>query len=83
LASDEKNGPKRRKTRRLGHRYVFFYFLRILLILFVYLGSIHLINRRGGLGWPATTITGPNDASCVVWTKGMYFFIFSRFSYFN
>src|ERR1700678_3847962 len=27
------------------------------------------------LRWPATTITGPNDASGVVWALGMFFFL--------
>jgi len=28
---DDDNGPKRRETRRLGHRWVFFYFIRVLM----------------------------------------------------
>ena len=61
-----------------GPRVCFFFFFHVLLIFLVYLGSIHTIKRRGRLGWPATTITGPNDVSCIVWTKGMCFFILFR-----
>jgi hypothetical protein len=79
LGGDRKNGPKRRKTRRLGHRYVFFPFLRVLLTFFVYLGSIHVVNERGGLCWAAIGKTGPNDARRVVWAIGMSFFIYFAF----
>ena len=32
-AGGDENGPKRCKTRRLGHGYVFFYFFRLLCLL--------------------------------------------------
>ena len=36
-------------------------------------------KANAGLGsghWPATTITGPNDASGIVWALDMFFFLF-------
>ena len=83
LGSDEKNRPKRRVLRCLGHtRYVIFFSSRFTQFFFVYLGSICIIKGQEGLGWAAIGKTGPNDASCVVWAIGkstFYFFVFYSF----
>ena len=48
-------------------------------MIFIYLGSIYVLNNGKGWDWLATTITGPNDARCVVWAKGIFFFFHSCF----
>ena len=42
-------------------------------MIFIYLGSIYVLNNGNGWDWLAMTITGPNDARCVVWAKGIFF----------
>ena len=37
---DEENGPKRRETRRLGHKYVFFFLIGFFRYSFIYTGTI-------------------------------------------
>src|ERR1700678_2948823 len=43
----------------------------------IYLGPHYFFQAPEELRWLATTITGPNDASGVVWASGMFFFCFS------
>src|SRR5271168_5110932 len=43
----------------------------------IHLGRHYFFQAHEELRWPATTITGPNDASGVVWASGMFFFCFS------
>ena len=79
-ASDDDNGPKRRVWRRLGPRLFFFFFLRIFLILtnvFLVYIACRLHNTRQAVRWKAaTTKTGSNDASGVVWAISKLFFFF-------
>ena len=53
LGGDEKNGPKRRKTRHLGHRYVNFLPSCLTYFFCFFLGSVHVLKRQGGFGWAA------------------------------
>src|ERR1700679_1479649 len=46
----------------------------------IYLGPDYFFQAPEELRWPATTITGPNDARCVVWALGMCFFFPCVFS---
>ena len=48
-------------------------------MIFTYLGFINVLKGRGGLGWAATTKTGPNDARRVVWALGMSLFLLCIF----
>ena len=79
-ASDDDNVPKRRVWRRLGPRLFFFFFLRIFLILtnvFLVYIACRLHNTRQAVRWKAaTTKTGSNDASGVVWAISKLFFFF-------
>ena len=61
---DDENGPKRRQTRRLGHRYVtFLSYSHFLMFYCIY----NLRNTRWIKRWKAeTTKTGLNDASGIV-----------------
>src|ERR1700678_2311213 len=43
----------------------------------IYLGPHYFFQAPEELRWLATTITGPNDASGVVWASGMFSFCFS------
>jgi hypothetical protein len=45
---NDQNGPKRRRTRRSGHMYVFFFVFRVFsnLCFISYLGSIYFLNER-------------------------------------
>jgi len=73
---DEEIGPKRRQTRRLGPRSVYFSFNSYFLILTVYLGC-NLHNTRREKEWKAAMRkSGPNDARRVVWALGQFIFIF-------
>ena len=78
LADNNNNGSKRRVLRHLDHRYVFFIFISCFTYLnqyfLFYLGSINVLKRRGGLGWPAMQKMDPNNVSCVVWALGLFFF---------
>ena len=58
---------------------VFFCFLCFIYLLTIFLGSNYVLNNRGVQWRTATTITGPNDASGVVWALGMFFVIFFVF----
>ena len=58
-----KMGPNDVSDASFGPKVCLLFFLRVLLISFVYLGSIRAIKRRGGLGWTAMRETGPNDTS--------------------
>ena len=73
VAGDDHNGPKRRQMHRLGLRYVFF-FPRVFSLLtnkfYFDLGPHYVLKAPKELQWVATTITGPNDASGVVWALG-------------
>ena len=66
MGGEDKNGPKRRQTRRLGHRYVFFKYINIF---YLYFFSFLLLRppvpmkRR-----PA----GPNDARRIVWAISIF-----------
>jgi hypothetical protein len=79
MGGDDENGSKRRETRRLGpaHRYIFFTFVRIFLILtnvlFVNTGFNQTNTHWRGRWKPATTKTGPNDARRVVWAISTFF----------
>src|ERR1700678_950380 len=42
-----------------------------------YIGRYYFFQAPEELQWLATTITGPNDASGVVWASGMFSFCFS------
>src|ERR1700678_3523513 len=42
----------------------------------IYLGPHYFLQAPKELWWLATTITGPNDASGVVWASCMFFFCF-------
>jgi hypothetical protein len=46
------------------------------MVFILFLGSIYVLQARGGFGWAAGTKTGPNDARRVVWTLGIFFFVF-------
>ena len=64
--SDDENGPKWRQMRRLGHRYVSFYLIRIFWCFIVYIGY-NLWNTRWIKRWKAVMMkTGLNDARHVV-----------------
>ena len=70
---NHEKGPKRRETRHLGPRWVFFIYIRVFYyILMIYTGTIYVIQAR-------TTITGPNDAIRIVWAQGKYFLVFFVF----
>ena len=56
----------------------FFLFLVFYLFTNYFLGSNYVLNNRGVQGRTATTITGPNDASGVVWALGIFFSCFNR-----
>src|ERR1700678_871481 len=43
----------------------------------IYLGPHYFFQAPEELRWLATTITGPNDPSGVVWALGMFCFCFS------
>src|SRR5271168_3819922 len=43
----------------------------------IYLGPHYFLQAPKELWWLATTITGPNISSGVVWASGMFFFCFS------
>ena len=43
----------------------------------MFMATIGTIMARRGQWKAAATITGPNDASCVVWALGKFFFFFS------
>src|ERR1700678_724116 len=43
----------------------------------IYLGPHYFFQAPKELRWLATTITGPNNASGVVWASGMFCFCFS------
>src|SRR5271168_2926540 len=45
----------------------------------IHLGRHYFFQAHEELRWPATTITGPNDASGVVWALGMFCFCFSSY----
>src|SRR5271155_871250 len=49
----------------------------------IYLGPHYFFQAPEELWWPATTITGPNDARCVGWALGMCFFFSLVFSLLN
>ena len=54
FGGDDQNGPKRRRTRRLGHMHVFFLVFRVFFVysnlyFISYLGSIDFINE--GESW--------------------------------
>ena len=84
-AGDGQHRPKRRQSRRLGHKYFFFKFFAFLYILTnAYI--IHaryrptdVLLQRGGQGKAKTTRKGPNDARRVVWALGMRFFFLRVF----
>ena len=80
-AGDDQNKPKWHVWHRLGSRYIFFFFFMFFYILtndfIAFRCSIYGLNVWGGLGMPATTKTGPNDARCVVWALGMCFILSS------
>ena len=73
MGGNDINEPKRRETRRLDPRYIFFscfsYFLILNYCSIVNIGS-YIRN---------TTRTGPNDARRVVWAIGKYFFVLFMF----
>ena len=75
---NDQNGPKRHQMHHLAHRHVFLFFcnrvLWILTVFLLYLGYIYLIIALGRLGRAAMTKADPNDARCVVWPIGRYFF---------
>src|ERR1700678_2657248 len=61
--------------------FLFFVFLCVFsysLMIAIYLGPHYFFQAPEELWWPATTITGPNDASGVVWALGFLFFVFLR-----
>ena len=73
--SDDQNGP-------IG-MYLFFYNC-VLFILTNFFTLFRLYiphNSIGRLGYGATTKTGPNDASVIVWAIGMYLFFYNRVLY--
>src|SRR6202522_2450322 len=39
----------------------------------VYIGSIYILQGRGGLRWVVVTKKGPKRCICVVWAIGMFF----------
>src|ERR1700678_3438890 len=49
----------------------------------IYLGPHYFFQAPEELWWPATTITDPDDARCVVWALGMCFFFPRVFSLLN
>jgi hypothetical protein len=59
LGGDRKNGPKRRVLRRLGHRYVFFYLFRVLLILTVLFRSYSRFKTTGRFRLAGDERNGP------------------------
>ena len=71
-SSDDANGPKRCQMRRLGHRYVIFYFCSCFYILMIIFRS-YLINKCTRS--PAMMQMGPNDVRRVVWATGTSFLI--------
>jgi hypothetical protein len=86
VAGDDHNGPKRRQMRRLGLRYVFF-FPRVFFLLtnefYFDLGPHYVLKAPKELRWAATTITGPNDASGLVWALEVrYMFAVHRYFFF-
>ena len=54
-----------------------FFFLCVFYILTndFYLFRLSVLKVQGRLEWAATTKTGPNDASGVVWALGAFFFL--------
>ena len=47
----------------------------------MFVGTIYVLEVRGGLGKAAMTKTGPNDEFCVVWAIGKFYFSFFRILY--
>ena len=70
---DDDNGPKRRRMRRLGPRWVIFFNNCSFLILMIFYRTIDVLKVRKGIWKVTTTITGPNDASGVVWARRWVF----------
>src|ERR1700678_4352612 len=66
--------------------FFFFFFFCFFFFFFSkanYLGPHYFFQAPDELRWTATTITGPNDARCVVWALGMCFFFPRVFSLLN
>jgi len=80
---------KRAQTTRLASfgPWVFFFVFFFAVFFFFskanYLGPHYFFQAPDELRWTATTITGPNDARCVVWALGMCFFFPRVFSLLN
>ena len=82
LAGNEKNGPKRRILRCLGHRYVFFYFLRVLLIFSVLFRFYLHFKMMGKVGLGGNEKNRPKQCILRHLVQRYVFFFISRFSYF-
>jgi hypothetical protein len=65
---NDQNGPKRRRTRRSGHMYVFFFVFRVFLtyVFYILLRFYLFFKRERELVWAAATQTGQNDARHVL-----------------
>jgi hypothetical protein len=82
LGGDNKNRPKRRVWRRLGHHTFFSFYYYTNLLFNVYIGSLYILYGPGGLRWAAITKTGPNDVSGVVWAIVRFFLFLIILTYF-
>ena len=85
---DEGLGGWRRRERAQTTRFVSFgpsvhvsFFFAIFLYWLMFSGSICVLTAWRGFGWVAAARTSPNDAFCVVWAVGTFFFIL--FAFFN
>jgi hypothetical protein len=80
VGDDDRNGPKRRQTRRLGSRYVLL-FLRSFVtnIFLLHLGSTYVMKPREGSGWATAMKTGLNDARCFFFFA--FFYILTNIFY--
>jgi hypothetical protein len=74
-------GPKRRASRRLGPRCIFFFYLHFFFVFstkqqFIFILNIGSIYVQKGNNdnneWAAAKKTGPNDVSGVVWALDIY-----------
>ena len=74
---DEENGPKRRESHRLGHWYVFFFFLSCFFFnSFLSTRTLGATVLRMDTKEATTRRTGPHDAKRVVWAISKCFFLF-------